>query len=172
MQDAPSKPSIVTSYFAIRVTSYMESIISAIFAARKLRLCRAIGTTVWFTTAYAGMRQKMTESSSFEFVRDSIAIVGKSPACCSSFASNDSAVLRENNRTTVRNLIVTARVEERNGARGSAHSRPPYLISFSVHDYSVLERKIISSDAFKYFEDRIWNGLYAYCICYKIISSK
>lgn len=40
--------SIITSYFAIRVTSYIESIISAIFAARKL-----VAIPVWFTTARA-----------------------------------------------------------------------------------------------------------------------
>lgn len=113
-------------HVAIRVTSYIESIISAIFATRKL-----VAILVWFTTACTGMRQKMTESSSFEFACDSIAIVGKSPACCSSFAFNDSAVLREqqDNRTkSYRNCkwrTVTAAVSQR-----VVDDR---LISFLVH---------------------------------------
>lgn len=89
------------------------------------------------------MRQKMTESSSFEFACDSIAIVGKSPACCSSFAFNDSAVLREqqDNRTkSYRNCkwrTVTAAVSQR-----VVDDR---LISFLVHGYGerVFEWKII-----------------------------
>lgn len=125
-------------HVAIRVTSYIESIISAIFATRKL-----VAILVWFTTACTGMRQKMTESSSFEFACDSIAIVGKSPACCSSFAFNDSAVLREqqDNRTkSYRNCkwrTVTAAVSQR-----VVDDR---LISFSVHGYGerVFEWKII-----------------------------